>query len=721
MNLGYSNSFLEDIFNCEYSKLSIPKRIQILNENEILVKKCDKVIPKESYRAINEFINNNNIDMKSFFICIYAYILFKYSNQDIIYTSFINENQFNVINDDDDNNNNNDNNINIIQPLLIKFENKKFLNEILKEISDFLSLYYKQNILYSDISESLDLLKVNNGIIFSNSLTNFNYDEINSYLLNNCNFDFVFQILDDTNNDNYKVSFLYNDNIYDNYIIESILNCFIEVIRDLDNLYRDIDTIEYIPSEEKHKILNDFNYLKCEYDETKFCHIVFSEIAKKYPERVALYFKDDKYTYHQLDSMSNSLAHTLRNFGLKRNELIGVISNRSPYFIITVLAVMKAGCAYTYIDPEFPKERIRSVLDEANIKFILKYIENDNNDNDEKYKNLLDKNQQPFQFYELDKHNYNENTSELSCINDPDDVLVISFSSGSTGKPKGIIQTYGNKVYNIYSGLENNNGRLSEPDYFNVICVSKFSFGVYYLEIVNSLVNGKTMILPDDNEYNNPTCLAKLMLKYHVDFISCPSSRIEVYMKNELFRKAFKEIKVIKFSGEMVYPEFLKYIFKHTNPEAYVYSTFGLSENNGMCINCCIKMEEIMNSKSSPPGYPACNCDIYIVDKNLNPVPIGVEGELCIVSGGVALGYHNLEELTRSKFIKCPLKLCNDEKKMNKRMLRTGDLCKWTKEGRVIPLGRNDFQIKLRGQKVELNNIENSIKEIKGIDNCIVL
>eukprot|EP00833_Pecoramyces_ruminatium_P015433 jgi/Orpsp1_1/1189465/evm.model.d7180000072248.1 len=191
-------------------------------------------------------------------------------------------------------------------------------------------------------------------------------------------------------------------------------------------------------------------------------------------------------------------------------------------------------------------------------------------------------------------------------------------------------------------------------------------------------------------------------------------------MKNELFKKALKEVKVLRFSGEMIYPEFLIKVLKYTNPNVTIYSNFGLSENNGLCINARVNIKDIINSKLPPPGYPACNCNIYIVDKNLNPVPIGVEGELCIVSGGVALGYLNLEELTRTKFITCPSKLCNNNIK-NNRMFRTGDLCKWTKEGKVIPLGRNDFQIKLRGQKVELNHIENSIKEIKEISNCIVI
>ncbi|ORX82206.1 acetyl-CoA synthetase-like protein, partial [Anaeromyces robustus] len=174
---------------------------------------------------------------------------------------------------------------------------------------------------------------------------------------------------------------------------------------------------------------------------TKCYHTEFQKIAKCNPTKPAIIFQEKTISYKELDEMSNSLGHYIRKNGVKRNDIIPIITERSFYFVVGTLAIMKAGAAYLPIDPEFPKDRIEYMIEESNSNIILTYIKNDDNNKKIKDLNLYSKN---IKEYKLSKHNYNENTESLESINESSDLCYVMFTSGTTGKPKGTLITHNN-------------------------------------------------------------------------------------------------------------------------------------------------------------------------------------------------------------------------------------------------------------------------------------
>eukprot|EP00833_Pecoramyces_ruminatium_P009314 jgi/Orpsp1_1/1183346/evm.model.c7180000084793.1 len=573
---------------------------------------------------------------------------------------------------------------------------------------------------------------MNNSFIFQPNISNknnvnqnktifstyeFNENMKSNSLKNNkkSKFDLTFTIIE---NDNYyKISIEYNKELYDSIMIKRILDSYIEIMKNINNLENnDIRNIEYVPMEEKDKIIKEFNsdvnIEGCE----KIYHEEFSKIAKEYPERIAIIFNEEKISYKKLDEMSNSLAHYLRSEGVKRNDIIPIICDRSPYYIIGILGISKAGGAFLPIDKDLPNERIQFILGEVNSKIILfsncKEIINELKNNG---KNI------EYNMYDLIKHDYSNSCSNVSNINEPDDTCYVLFTSGTTGKPKGAMVSY----FNIFNYVRNFN--KNEKDNFsiynlfiksnnikNVLGLSNFSFDISHIEITISLVNGLCIILLDDKGYNDITLLSNYIVKNNVQLINTTPSRFKLFIENELFRNSIRNVKAVILTGENLSKELCENIYQYSNTK--IYNGYGPTE----CAVDCTFIEINKNiEKMITIGKPLCNCKLYILDKFKKPVPIGVEGEIYIGGYGVGKGYLNRPELTKERFVENPFNFDGDEH--NRIMYRTGDLGRWTMEGEIEYLGRIDFQVKINGQRVELGEIESKVLEIPEIQQCIVI
>ncbi|OUM56457.1 hypothetical protein PIROE2DRAFT_18939, partial [Piromyces sp. E2] len=489
-------------------------------------------------------------------------------------------------------------------------------------------------------------------------------------------FDISFNIIE--NEKNYSIAVEYNSKIYDRYIIESIINSYIQVLSEITKFEKNINEIECIPENEKQKILYEFNCNWCEYECDKLYHVEFSKVAKQNENKCALVCNDIHLTYKQLDEMSNSLAHYLRKQGIGRNDIIPIICERSPYYIVGTLAISKAGGAFLPIDNKLPIDRIKFIIKEVNAKLILYFntvhIINKLNDININVFNLKD-------------HNYNIDKKSINIINNIDDICYVLFTSGTTGKPKDNVK--------------------------NILAITNFTFDISHNEITLSLINGLTIILADDKMNENISILSEYIIKNNVDFINTTPTRFKLFMENEKFKKILYLIKVLVFIGEELPMSLCKKIHKYSNCK--IYNGYGPTE---CTVTCTYK--EINEEKDNKIliGGAQCNYSLYILDKYLKPVPIGVEGEIFIGGYGVGKGYLNHKKLTNEKFIKNPY---NNNNINNKIIYRTGDLGKWTKEGEIDYLGRIDFQIKINGQRIELGEIESIIKEIHAIKHTIVI
>jgi len=700
-------TFLKNMFNCEYNVLTLPKK-KTKNKSGNLIKQCSIVLDGEQAIKLKYYIESNNLISKTFFLCVYGFIMYKYSSNENVYTSIINEKQNsikNIIGEPKD-----------IHPFLIKIDQDNVFGDFLKDIHENL-LFYENNVIFSDTLEQLNLINVNNLFIFKsfkyfqNNYTIFKNDqqqllENDDYLFLNhlYNFDIIFEVIEKVNQ--YVITINYNDLLYDSTFIKNVLDSYVEVIKNMDTINKIIYDIEYISPKEKNNILKGFNGNKYNYDNTNVYHVEFSKIVKEVPNKNAILFEDKTISYKLLDEMSNSLAHYLRNHGVKRNDVVPLYCDRSYYFIVATLAVMKAGGAFLYIDPEFPDDRIKYMVEEVNAKLILEYLINNNNSNKLSKLNNTSR-------YQLDKHDYNSNCMEITNVNKKDDISCIFFTSGTTGQPKGLLITHKNLV-NLSMNCFTDKGIKEIVLFESILAFTKFIFNISIIEIFQPLLHKYLVILCNNDEYNNPDLLSNIINKYKPEIFIAPPTRINNYLNNENFRNCLHKVKNLGFGGEIVKNEFLQRISKYTN--RIIYCGYGVTESTTICTFDRVYEDNITSGEDISIGKPICNSEIYILDKYLKPVPVGVEGEIYISGFNICNGYINNKELTSKLFIDCPF---SSDKNM--KMYKTGDLGKWTNTGNIIHLGRIDFQVKIRGLRIELGEIESNIKKINEISYNVII
>eukprot|EP00833_Pecoramyces_ruminatium_P001162 jgi/Orpsp1_1/1175194/evm.model.c7180000052964.1 len=479
------------------------------------------------------------------------------------------------------------------------------------------------------------------------------------------------------------------------------LKNYVEIIKNIESFRNDIYKIEYISKEEKENIIEKFNEDSNKRDGENYYFEKFQEISEIYPEKNAIIYNDIKYSYGELNKMSNSLAYYLRNnIGTNRNDIIPIICDRTPYYIISTLAISKAGGAFLPIDVKLPIDRIKFILQEVKPKIILHC------NSDKIIENLNDYN---YKFYNLKEHSYDKWQNKLVNINQPDDTCYVLFTSGTTGKPKESFEKNENNENNccIYNLL------IQNDCINNALVLTNFTFDISHDEITFCLMHGLTMVLADDIIGNNINILSDYIIKNNVEFINTTPSRFKIFMENNEFRRALIKVKSIVFIGENLPINLCKEIHKYS--KCKIYNGYGPTE---CTVICTIKeINEEIEDKITI-GKPLCNYKLYILDKQMKPVPVGVEGEIFIGGYGVGKGYLNREELTRKTFIECPF---NSGDKHDNIMYRTGDIGKWTEKGEIEFLGRIDFQVKINGQRLELSEIESVMKEIKEIEQAIII
>ncbi|ORX78421.1 acetyl-CoA synthetase-like protein [Anaeromyces robustus] len=696
--------FYKEIFNTDYELLNIPQK-EKKNEcnsnrkenNEI--GNCIKFIDKIMNEKINKYTQINKISKSALFLSIYGYVLSKYSGQEIIYTTIMNANR---------NNHYFEKMIGMFvstQPILLKYDqsNVSFTDIAKNNMKILMELYNNHDISFSELVNSLKIKIVNNAFIFQpmNILDN---NKSGESIFSKENDHKTYTLYEEYG---YLLTMEYNKGKFDSSLIEKIMNSFIEMTQHINIFNESIQRIEYIPKEEKEKIITTFNDNSYEYDCDKLYHIEFSRVAKENGNKIAIVYNGIKISYSELDKMSNSLAHYLRSQNIGRGDIIPIICEHSYYYVIAFLGVLKSGAAYLPIDPDFPKERIEYMISEINAKFILKYISKTENNDKVTFKNV--------NIYSLDHHDYDKNITSINNINESDDLCYILFTSGTTGKPKGTLITHNNLInYCLYA--QTYNGKDIYGDGFdNILAFSKFTFDMSLSEIQFPLLRGCKIILYNEDEYNNPKLLYKLIKLYNVYCIYTVPSRLESYITDEEFLKSLTNLKWILFGGEKLNYNLIKII--NNNCNSAILNGYGPTETT-VCSTIKYYNIKIKENDNVTIGKPNCNYKIYILDKMLKPVPIGIVGEIFISGYGVGKGYLNQLELSKEKFIECPYHSINGKPSI---MYRTGDLGKWNEEGEIECLGRIDFQIKIHGQRIELNEIENTIKEMEEIEYSIVI
>jgi len=476
----------------------------------------------------------------------------------------------------------------------------------------------------------------------------------------------------------------YDTNIYGKDEIARIAEGIATILAKNPNmLCKDISIV----NDEQIRLLDSFNPVNDEYEE-KTLQEIFEQTVKINGDHTALIAIDKTLSYAELNTSANKIANALIEKGIKPEDKVAFLLPRDSRLICTIFGIIKSGGAFIPVDPEYPAERIKHVLEDSEAKFIITTERNQvelNVNNGLVVDELLENE---------DEHNP---MVEVNSTN----LCYIIYTSGSTGKPKGVMIEHRN-IVNYVLPLQSNfyiNKYLSGAVSLSITTVA---FDVFLEESLVTLTNGLTLAFADEEKVNNPMLLAEFMRKTQTEVIASTPSLIMQYLEADDFAKALGKVKVIICGGEKFPSNCFSILRKCT--EAVIYNCYGPTETT-----IATNAKEIENEQITI-GKAMSNVKLYVVDKNLNMLPIGVVGELLIGGKGVGRGYLKRQELTEEKFI-----LFNGE-----RVYKSGDYAKWTADGEIDIIGRIDNQIKLRGLRIELGEIESRMNEYEGITASVV-
>jgi amino acid adenylation domain-containing protein len=495
--------------------------------------------------------------------------------------------------------------------------------------------------------------------------------------------------------DGYLVSAEYKSDLFHSVTIKRMLNSFYMLLEQvMSNPKIKVSQIEVLSQSVKEVLTKVWNDTKRNLPDFSV-HELFERQAFSTPDAIALNFNGKKISYNDLNIQANHLAHYLKKQGTSPEELVGILMDESELSVISMIAVLKSGGAYLPLDPAYPKERIAYMLDDSKVRIII---------SEEKYLNYLP--DSSFQWIVLDQ--INEELSKEKDTNPESRILTnhlayVMYTSGSTGNPKGVGIEHKNivrLVKNInYANLTNNTKLLK---------TGAFSFDASTFEVWGILLNGgELFIFPKEN------LLDHQLLKEKIKENGITLMWFTVSWFNQLVDidvDLFKPLESVMVGGDKLSVKHIDKI-KKALPHLEVINGYGPTENTTFSLYH--KIEDI-NGEDIPIGKPITNTTVYILDKYLNLLPIGVQGEIYVGGKGVARGYINDEKRTQEKFIPDPFNY-------EGRLYKTGDLGRWLENGTIDFGGRKDSQIKLRGYRIELGEIENAISCHPLIEDAVVI
>ena len=474
-----------------------------------------------------------------------------------------------------------------------------------------------------------------------------------------------------------KCIFEYNVNKFKDETIKRMAKHFSYIINQVVNdaclKIKDIKTLSIA---EEQQIINDFNNTFVEYDKDTTIHKLFEKQVGKTPNAIAVEYDREKITYFELNKKANALAGKLRKFGVKTEDIVGIKVDKSIEMMIGLIAILKAGGAYLPIDPEYPIERSKFMIEDSGTKIIL---------TQQKFVKNLGISEFDVRVVDLNNDElYTGDCSNLLENSEPNNLSYIIYTSGSTGRPKGVMVEHRNVT--AYINAFCHEYKISNQDV--MLQQASYAFDTSIEELYPILTVGGKLVIPSRSDIKDMTKLMNLINDYKITIIS--ASPLLIYAMNQM--ELSKSVRLVISGGDILKREYVSNIIKDRD----VYNTYGPTEST-VCATYYKCGEDL--EYNIPIGKPIANYSVYIMDKDGKIQPIGLPGELCIAGSGVTRGYLNNDELTKKKFVK-------NSFADGQRMYRTGDLARWLPNGNIEYLGRIDNQIKIRGYRIELDEIE---------------
>ncbi|WP_051240371.1 non-ribosomal peptide synthetase [Paenibacillus alvei] len=478
--------------------------------------------------------------------------------------------------------------------------------------------------------------------------------------------------------------------------------------------------ISILPQEERNQIIVDFNDTAAAYPSEKTIHELFEAQVEKTPNQVALALGEERITYQELNEKANRLARVLRENGVKADEVVGILADRSLEMAVGIFGVLKAGGAYMPIDPEYPEERIRYMLEDSGANLLLvqahlkqqaEVVSNYKLSNSAASQNadvghsVMDGNASAGRILTLGSEILERGdgtNAEAAC--GPNHLAYVIYTSGTTGLPKGVMIEHRGAV-NALQWRKEEYG-FNETD--KVLQLFSFAFDGFVTSFFTPLVSGSQVILLPEVLSKDPVAIKEVITEQRItSFICIPllyAAVLECLTSDEM-----KSLRIVTLAGDKTTPEIVQAsVLKSARTE--LVNEYGPTENSVVtsCLRHLNRVERITI------GRPISNVQVYVLNRYGQIQPSGLAGEICVAGSGLARGYLNRPQLTAERFVAHPFI-------SGERVYRTGDLGRWLQDGKLEYLGRIDHQVKIRGYRIELGEVENQLMRHEHVKETAVI
>ncbi|WYM00562.1 MAG: amino acid adenylation domain-containing protein [Gloeotrichia echinulata CP02] len=501
--------------------------------------------------------------------------------------------------------------------------------------------------------------------------------------------------------------FEYNTDLYNVDRITRLAGHFQKLLEGVvANPEQKVSELPLLTNAEYKQIFTNWNFTEITYPQ-ECIHQLFESQVEQTPNNEAITYQGQYLTYQELNQRSNQLAHYLRKLKIGPDVLVGICLERSVDLVVATLGVLKAGGAYVPLDVNYPQDRLAYMIQDTQIPVLLTY------------KYLSDK---------LPQNNINtiyldtewsviaqENAENLHIEGTTSaNLAYVIYTSGSTGNPKGTMVQHGSLV-NAYRGWEETYALRSATTCH--LQMASFSFDVFTGDWTRALCSGAKLLLCPSDLLLNPEGLYNLIVQEKVDcaeFVPAVFRNLIKYL--EKTQQSLDFMKVLAIGSDSWYVREYKHFLQFCGSQTRLINSYGLTEATIDSSYFEDSVDDLSLEEMVPIGRPFPNTNIYLLDRNQQPVPIGVPGEIYIGGAGIARGYLNQPKLTTARFI---TNFFNQKSSLC--LYRTGDLARYRTDGNIEMMGRIDNQVKIRGFRIELGEIETVLCEQEGIHQSVVI
>ena len=492
----------------------------------------------------------------------------------------------------------------------------------------------------------------------------------------------------------------YATDLFDGATVGRMLGHFRTLLEGIvSNPERRISELPLLTESERRQLLVEWNDTKTDYPKDQCIHEVFETQVQKTPDAVVLVLKDQQLTYRELNNRANQLAHYLRRLGVDADGLVGLCLDRSLDRIVAMLGILKAGGAYVPLDPSYPRDRLAFMIQDTQVSVIL---------TDVHYAGELPpSNARVIRLDQDWKDIGQEVTENPQFPSTPDHLAYVMYTSGSTGRPKGVEVTHRGITRLLFGGAY---AQLDADQ--TILQLAPVTFDASTFEIWGALLHGgKCVLYPE--RVPSPQDLGEIINQQGVTTLWLTASLFNTVIDEA--PQALSEVRQLLIGGESLSVPHVRRGLERL-PHTEIVNGYGPTESTTFA--CCYRIPRRLdeNIRSIPIGKPIGNTRLYILDRQMIPVPIGVVGEIYIGGDGLARGYFHRPELTAERFIAHYF-----DGEPSQRLYRTGDLGRYLPDGNIEYLGRTDNQVKVRGFRIELGEIEAVLAQHPAIQQAMVL